>query len=193
MHITLRFECRSGPEHRRAVHELRGQRRQDELLPQVARAVRERPRRRGDAIARRVEPGEQRGHLARHPLDAADLAPDGGAAVDHDRRAQRRPPRGAEGRELAPLALRVAAGERLQRDPVGEGDGLDAVVDPGAQRAAPRGRSRPAAGCASSSNGSPPNARLVECALRWRTRACGQNQVSIPASVARRPRSRSSA
>ena len=45
---------------------------------------------------------------------------------------------------------------------------------------------------ASSSTGSPPNVRRVACARLWSTCAAGQNHVSMPASAARSPRSRSS-
>ena len=47
----------------------------------------EHPRRGGDPVPVRVEPRQERGQFARDALDAADLAADRRAAVDHDGRA----------------------------------------------------------------------------------------------------------
>ena len=60
-------------------------RRQQRLLPEVAGAVREGHRRAHHRVAVGPQARQPRGHLHRHALDAADLAPRGGARVDDHR------------------------------------------------------------------------------------------------------------
>src|SRR5438034_2078960 len=63
-----------------------GERRQGELLPGVAGAVRERPRRPCDEVGARAQRGQPCGDLARPAFDPPDLEPGGRTGVDHGQR-----------------------------------------------------------------------------------------------------------
>jgi hypothetical protein len=61
---------------------LAGRGRQQRLLPEVPGAIRQRARRLHHGVAIGPQLRQPSGHLDRHALHAADLAPGGGASVD---------------------------------------------------------------------------------------------------------------